>query len=62
MRRYAAATVAARHPDGPALLEAWRPRLDALVLDYASYEASSYPMSRHKDWYDGHSWATGLVA
>ena len=66
---YAGAVVKALHADGPALLHAWRPRLDALVLDYANppkgsaSHSSHFPVNgRHKDWYDGHSWATGLVA
>ena len=66
---YAAAVVKALHVDGSRLIDEWRPRLDALVLDYANpprgYQAysRSYPEhGRHKDWYEGHSWATGLVA
>lgn len=55
---YAAAAIAKTEPE-------WvKDRLGAvmsLVRDYASPSADSYfPHARHKDWYDGHSWASGL--
>jgi endo-1,3(4)-beta-glucanase len=36
--------------------------LDALVLDIANMDSSStdYPLARHKDMFDFHSWASGL--
>lgn len=50
-------------------MEKWRLRVDELLYDYANPPAAfgtgdgRFPRNgRHKDWYDGHSWATGLVA
>ena len=42
--------------------EAHRSLLDALVGDICNSDktSSSYPFARHKDWFDGHSWASGL--
>jgi endoglucanase Acf2 len=37
-------------------------QVDALALDIANQDPTSsyYPVSRHKDFYGGHSWASGL--
>jgi len=36
--------------------------IDAIVADVANDDAHSpyFPIARHKSWYDGHSWASGL--
>ena len=37
--------------------------VDALLRDFANPRASDnyLPFVRNKDWYDGHSWASGVV-
>mmetsp|Transcript_22238 Transcript_22238/g.32478 ORF Transcript_22238/g.32478 Transcript_22238/m.32478 type:complete len:916 (-) Transcript_22238:215-2962(-) len=37
-------------------------RIDALVSDISNDNptSSSFPVARHKSWYNGHSWASGL--
>ncbi len=37
--------------------------LDALLRDFANPRANDdyLPFVRNKDWYDGHSWASGVV-
>ena len=64
---YAAAVLA--HFGRGDFVDAWRARLFELVFDFANPPAAygggdaRFPRhGRHKDWYDGHSWATGLVA
>lgn len=37
--------------------------LDAVLRDFANPRANDkyLPFVRNKDWYDGHSWASGVV-
>ncbi|KAJ8600238.1 hypothetical protein CTAYLR_001978 [Chrysophaeum taylorii] len=47
----------------------WARRIRELVLDFANpfddgavkFRDPRFPVARHKDWYDSHSWATGVV-
>ena len=43
--------------------EAHRASLDSLVRDYCNHDPSDpdFPFVRHKDFFDGHSWASGLL-
>jgi endo-1,3(4)-beta-glucanase len=43
-------------------LDDWGPALRHLIRDIANPSASDplYPQHRHKDWFVGHSWASGL--
>lgn len=56
----AAAAVAAR--DLPWYRQHLEPAVKALIRDYANNDAADplLPFARHKDWYMGHSWASGL--
>ena len=46
-----------------AFLTKYKVQLLELVRDYANPSASDpyFPMTRHKDWYSGHSWSGGLA-
>lgn len=57
---YAAAVVAKKDK---AFLKLYSWQIDSLVRDYANpYQRDNYlPFARHKDWYLGHSWSSGLV-
>ncbi len=56
---YAAAVVASFEP---AWLNRWKSQLAYMVRDYANmYEYDQFfPFARHKDFYAGHSWGSGL--
>jgi endo-1,3(4)-beta-glucanase len=55
---YAAAVVGKADP---AWLAANKQYIMPLVRDFASpVRDTHFPQARHKDWYDGHSWAAGL--
>jgi endo-1,3(4)-beta-glucanase len=43
--------------------DAHRGTLDAFVRDYCNLDATDtdFPFARHKDFFDGHSWASGLL-
>jgi endo-1,3(4)-beta-glucanase len=58
---YSAAVLARFDPDWE---RRWRERLLALIRDYGnpSKEDPSFPVARHKDWFLGSSWASGLQA
>lgn len=46
----------------PAWARIWSSRIKELVLDFANDGRDArFPLARHKDWYEGHSWATGLI-
>ena len=57
---YAAAVVG---KDDAAFLTKYKDKLLELVRDYANPSPSDpyFPMTRHKDWYSGHSWSGGLA-
>ncbi|KAJ9071715.1 hypothetical protein DSO57_1034227 [Entomophthora muscae] len=56
---YAAAVVGKYDP---AWLEKWKDQLILLVRDFANPNPNDkyFPRFRHKDFYDGHSWAAGI--
>jgi len=56
---YAAAAVGRKDP---AWLKQWAPAIAHLIRDIANPSADDplYPPQRFKDWYVGHSWASGL--
>jgi len=55
---YAAAVIGKGNPQW---LQSKLPQLMPLIRDVASPKADSrFPQARHKDWFDGHSWASGL--
>lgn len=56
---YAAAAVGRKDP---AWLHKWAPAISHLIRDIANPSRSDplYPPHRFKDWYVGHSWASGL--
>ncbi len=56
---YAAAVVAKYDP---AWLAKWKSQLAYMVRDYGNINAQDeyFPLVRHKDFYAGHSWGSGL--
>eukprot|EP01041_Mallomonas_annulata_P008922 gene8922-18461_t len=56
---YAFATLARLDPS---YVESRKPFMELLVRDICSYDPTDvdFPMARHKDFFDGHSWASGL--
>ncbi|KAG5182496.1 endo-1,3(4)-beta-glucanase [Tribonema minus] len=58
---YAAAVVAKNRPG---FYPAYRRQLDFMVSDIACHRALAdrFPTARHKDFFDGHSWASGLFS
>lgn len=46
----------------PPFFEIYRAAFDTLVRDICNYDAGDpdFPIARHKDFFDGHSWASGL--
>jgi endo-1,3(4)-beta-glucanase len=56
---YACATLGKEDPEW---LNSRREAILALVRDFANPSSTDpfFVVSRHKDWYDGHSWASGL--
>ena len=46
----------------PSYFSQYRPSMDAIMRDICSMETdgSDFPSVRHKDYFDGHSWASGL--
>jgi len=56
---YAAAAVGRKNP---AWLHKWAPAISHLIRDIANPSSDDplYPTHRFKDWYVGHSWASGL--
>lgn len=57
---YCAAALARADPQW---LATWRPQLIDLVKDIANPDPQDpyFPLARHMDWYEGHSWAGGLT-
>ena len=48
----------------PPFAKSFAPHFSAFVRDICTLEESdgSFPFARHKDFYDGHSWASGLFS
>ncbi|PVU91932.1 hypothetical protein BB561_004115 [Smittium simulii] len=58
---YSASVLIKLSPDGNSWYNKYKPSLDALVGDYASLNNNPlFTTFRHMDFYDGHSWASGL--
>jgi len=57
---YAAAVLARKNPDW---FHAHKDAVLPLVRDYANPSSSDtyFPVTRHMDWFDSHSWASGLI-
>jgi endo-1,3(4)-beta-glucanase len=58
---YAAAVIAKADP---AWASAYASKVNDLVRDFANPTTADpfFPVTRHKDWYAGHSWASGITA
>lgn len=56
---YSAAVLAKYRPSWE---KQWRPQLLALIRDYANPSTADgfFPLTRHKDWFMGFSWAGGI--
>jgi len=57
---YAAAVLARSNPSW---FQSRKSAILSLVRDYAnpSSQDSYFPITRHMDWFDGHSWASGII-
>jgi endo-1,3(4)-beta-glucanase len=57
---YAAAVIARRNP---AWFQTYKSAILGLVRDFANPSARDtyFPVTRHMDWFDSHSWASGIV-